>query len=82
MSYQFPPDLGRLVHERLASGNYASEDEILLHAMRALEEIERRGFQLKYELSRRIENAGTSQSQPLNREAFKVVARERLGRSM
>jgi Arc/MetJ-type ribon-helix-helix transcriptional regulator len=38
MSYVFPPELERLVREELAIGLYASEDEVLLEAMRALKE--------------------------------------------
>ena len=36
MSYAFPPELDRLVRDKLASGDYGSEDELLLEAMRAL----------------------------------------------
>lgn len=36
MSYPFPPDLDRMVRHKLATGEYASEDEVLLEAMRAL----------------------------------------------
>lgn len=36
MSYAFPPELDRMVREALASGAYASEDELLLEAVRAL----------------------------------------------
>ncbi|MGA2059034.1 MAG: hypothetical protein ABSG67_01030 [Thermoguttaceae bacterium] len=38
MSYTLPPDLERLVREELATGIYASEDEVLMEAMRALRE--------------------------------------------
>jgi antitoxin ParD1/3/4 len=38
MSYVFPPELERLVQEQLATGVYASEDEVLLEAMRVLHE--------------------------------------------
>jgi len=38
MSYVFPPDLERLVREELATGVYASEDEVLMEAMQALHE--------------------------------------------
>ena len=40
MSYPFPPDLQSLVGEQMASGKYASEDELLRHALRALAEEE------------------------------------------
>lgn len=81
MGYQFPPNLERLVHERMTAGGYRDEDELLLDAMLALEDIERRGGELRDELSRRIRLAGTSQSQPLDREAFKLEARGRLDRT-
>ncbi len=40
MSYKFPPALQTLVGEQMASGKYASEDELLLSALRALAEEE------------------------------------------
>ena len=36
MSYPFPPDLQQLVQEGLATGNYQSEDEMLLEALQLL----------------------------------------------
>ena len=38
MSYQFPPELDQLVKQQMAAGNFASEDELLLSALRALED--------------------------------------------
>jgi Arc/MetJ-type ribon-helix-helix transcriptional regulator len=40
MSYPFPPDLQTLVGEQMASGKYASEDELLRRALLALAEEE------------------------------------------
>ena len=40
MAYQFPPDVDKLVKERLASGKYASEDDVLREALQALSEEE------------------------------------------
>jgi putative addiction module CopG family antidote len=40
MPYAFPPDLQALVGEQMASGKYASEDELLRTALRALLEEE------------------------------------------
>ena len=37
-TYSFPPDLQRLIDARLATGTYASEDELLRDALRALAE--------------------------------------------
>jgi len=38
MPYQFPPDVARLVRDRMASGHYGSEDDVLRDALQALEE--------------------------------------------
>jgi predicted transcriptional regulator len=38
MPYSFPPEFGQLVEEGLASGAYASENDLLLEAVRALRE--------------------------------------------
>jgi len=40
MPYQFPPDVDELVRGRMASGNYATEDELLKEALLALTEQE------------------------------------------
>jgi putative addiction module CopG family antidote len=40
MPYPFPPDLQTLVGDQMASGKYASEDELLRTALRALAEDE------------------------------------------
>ena len=36
MSYPFPPELQQLVQDGLATGNYQSEDEMLLEAVQML----------------------------------------------
>ena len=38
MAYQFPPDVEQLVTQRMASGDYASEDDVLRDALKALAE--------------------------------------------
>ena len=38
MSYPFPPALARLVQEQMASGKYATEDDLLIEAVQALAE--------------------------------------------
>jgi len=40
MPYQFPPDVDQLVRERMASGQYSSEDTLLKEALLALAEQE------------------------------------------
>ena len=36
MLYSFPPDVQQLVRERMATGRYASEDDLLREALHAL----------------------------------------------
>ena len=36
MSYQFPPDLDEQIKQRMATGQYSSEDDVLRDALRAL----------------------------------------------
>ena len=38
MSYAFPPELGQLVQEQMASGRYTSEDALLVDALHALQQ--------------------------------------------
>ena len=37
MAYQFPPELDELVKRQLATGQYDSEDDVLLDALRSLQ---------------------------------------------
>jgi putative addiction module CopG family antidote len=77
MGYEFSPNLERMVRQRMAAGQYASEDEVLLDAMLALEDVEQREEELRAEIQQRICKAGTGLSQPLDRTAFKAEARRR-----
>ena len=36
MAYQFPPDVDKLLKERMHEGQYASEDDVLRDALKAL----------------------------------------------
>lgn len=38
MAYQFPPDLDRLIRDRMAAGGYRCEDDVLRDALEALAE--------------------------------------------
>jgi Arc/MetJ-type ribon-helix-helix transcriptional regulator len=80
MSYAFPPNLEQLIQERMVAGGYQSQDELIWDALCALEEIEHGRRELQTELKRRVGKAGTSQAQPLDREAFRQEARQRRNR--
>lgn len=77
MGQQFSADIQRMVQEWMATGQYASEDEVLLDAMLALEGRARREEELRTEIRRRIGAASTSLSLPLDRDLFKAEARRR-----
>lgn len=38
LTVEVPPELARLVEEKVASGQYASEGEVLLHGLRLLDD--------------------------------------------
>ena len=80
MSYQFPPDLERMIHDRMVGGRYQSEDELLVDAMHALADVEQRQEQLRAEIQGRIAHAGGPLSRPLDRAEFKSEARRSLGK--
>ena len=77
MAYRFPPNIERMVRERMSAGGYSSEDELLADAMLALEDVEQRQSELKAEIRRRIMRSAENFSQPLDRTAFKAEARRR-----
>ena len=54
MSYPFPQELHELVQEGMAMGSYASEDEVLLEAMRILRERDSREKEFRSQLQTRI----------------------------
>ncbi|MEX0676510.1 MAG: hypothetical protein WD063_05510 [Pirellulales bacterium] len=81
MGYQFPPNIERMVQQRMSAGGYRSQDELLADAMLALEDVEQRQSELRAEISRRIARWGATHSQPLDRAAFKAEARRRRGQT-
>jgi Arc/MetJ-type ribon-helix-helix transcriptional regulator len=56
MSYAFPGELQQLVQSELARGGYASEDELLMVALKALGEREQVFQQLRAEVQSRIDS--------------------------
>jgi putative addiction module CopG family antidote len=77
MGYAFPPQLDQMVRHWMSAGHYRSEDEVLLDAMLALEEVQKREDELRNEIHRRLSKAGSGLSLPLDRTAFKAEARRR-----
>ena len=54
MSYPFPAELQRLVQDRLSSGDYASEDEVLMEGVRLLCERDQHLQDFKAQLRERL----------------------------
>ncbi|MGD9635154.1 MAG: hypothetical protein AB7G28_07490 [Pirellulales bacterium] len=71
MHYPFPPDLQQRVQARLADGTYESEDDLLRHAMSALEELDREKLRL-FEEGNRVaqEQSRLGLSRPLDLSAL------------
>ena len=65
MSYPFPPELQQLLHEGLATGNYPSEDEMLLEAVRLLRQRDTHLVQFKKKLKARLERLDRGEGIPL-----------------
>ena len=55
MAYCFPPELQQIVRQELASGNYSSEDELLLEAVRLLHQREEDLRNFKAQLQGRLD---------------------------
>ena len=77
MGYSFPPNLDQMVRYWMKVGSYASEDEVLLDAMLALEDVQKREGELRDEVHQRLAKAGSGLSLPLDRAEFKTEARRR-----
>ncbi len=77
MGYSFPPNLDQMIRHWMAVGPYTSADEVLLDAMLALEDVQKREDVLRDEIRRRLANAGSGLSLPLDRSEFKAEARRR-----
>lgn len=78
MTYDFPPELARLIQEQMASGAYEREEDLLLDAVQALRDVEIRQQELRDEIQRRLARAGQGLSTPLDPEAIKAAGRRLL----
>lgn len=75
MSYSFPPDLQQFVNERLASGQYADEDELLRAAFRVLSEDEQEFLAVREAVDRfKQGEPGTPLDEAINRVRLQVEA--------
>lgn len=72
MTYSFPPDVAQLVREKMASGKYASQDDLLRDALHSLTEEEEDLAAVRDAIA---EHAAGDEGVPLD-DAF-VAVRER-----
>jgi len=78
MPYAFPPVLKQLVEAQMTRGGYHSEDELLLDAVVALAELDRRQAELRAEIHSRLATSGQGLAKPLVLADFQTEARRRL----
>jgi Arc/MetJ-type ribon-helix-helix transcriptional regulator len=78
MSLQLPPDFDDRVKAYMATGRYASEEELFDDALCALDAITARQDELRREIRDRVSQSGKGDSAPLDRGAFQAEARRRI----
>lgn len=78
MSYAFPPDLNRLVQQKMASGVYESENELLVDAIHALDELHEQHGRLRTEIQGRLKSCGKGLSTPFDLAEFGAKSRQLL----
>ncbi|REK17730.1 MAG: hypothetical protein DWQ37_05675 [Planctomycetota bacterium] len=79
MAYQFPPDLAERIQQQIATGAYASADDVLRDALGALEQFEQEKRTRWHERNRlAVEQSEQGLSKPLDDARVLARLRERL----
>lgn len=78
MTVEIPPELEQYVQQELSKGEYRSEGELILDAVRVLRELKTRHEQLRRNIQSAIAQSDRGESEPLDIEAIKAEGRERL----
>lgn len=78
MTVEIPPELEQYVQQELAKGEYRSEDELILDAVRVLRELKTRHEKLRQDVQAAVAQSDRGESEPLDIEAIKAEGRERL----
>lgn len=73
MVFTMPPDLDAFVHQVVATGTFSSEEDVIVAALRLLQERERRLQELRDELLPSIEELNRGEGKPLDIE--EIIAR-------
>ena len=70
MSYQFPPDVEKLVREQLVAAGYGSADDVLRDALRVFGELKMRHDQLLADIAVGTAQAEQGLARPLDINAL------------
>lgn len=71
MPTTLPPDVRQFVDNAIASGEYQSEDEVLVSAVRVLRELKERHEALRRDIQQAIESLDRGEGTPLNMDEIK-----------
>jgi putative addiction module CopG family antidote len=69
----YPPDVKRFVEGAIASGEYSSEEDLVVSAVRVLQELTARHDALRRDIAAGLAQADAGESQPLDMRAIKAT---------
>jgi putative addiction module CopG family antidote len=72
MKHAYPPDVLEFVQGSLKSGEYASEDDIVVAGMRALREIKQRHQSLRDDIQAALAEVDSGQGEPWDVDDIKA----------
>ena len=78
MTLQITGELQSLIQQEVATGQYGSQDEVLMQAMRLLRDRREKLDRLRQELEPALSRLDRGEGIPLDMEAIKAEARRRL----
>ena len=78
MTVQITGELQTLIQQEIASGQYGSQDEVLVQAMRLLRDRREKLDRLRQEIEPALARLDRGEGIPLDMEAIKAEARQRL----
>ncbi len=79
MNVNLSPDLERLVHERVATGQYRSAGEVIREALRLLKERDVAFKELQRDIAAGLEQLDRGEADILDIAAIKAKARQQMG---
>jgi len=77
MPTTLPPDVRQFVDNAIASGEYQSEDEVVISAVRVLRELNERHEALRRDIQQAIASLDRGEGTPLNMDEIKSELSQR-----